>query len=231
MAKNDFFTVPADQQKEFNLMIQRANRRIKASLKYIQEENIQSDNAMRALVGDYASQTAWHSEKTPLSRSKKFSSEKAYKQFVRHVMNWGDVKDNPRSVENIKKGYYKSIVSALTTVAIDNGGGGILDEKGRLPSKITRALRGLSLEQISNFFDHADPTEDIEYYGFSSDEYYGVDRDEFIDITIGKINALKTIFPNKNNENKLVKKKTKTRTKKRRKTSKRKKSKRNRRKK
>lgn len=219
MSKNDFYRVPADQQAEFNLMIQRANRRIKSSLKFIQSEDIKSENARRALLGDYASPSAWHTEKTPFSRSKIFASEKEYKQFTRHVEQWGG-HDFKRSAETIKEGYYKSIISALTTVAIDNGGGGILDKRGRLPTKITKALRGLSLEQISNFFDHADPTEDIEYYGFSSDEYYGVDRDEFIDITMGKINALKELFPyDQDKEKTIVKKKTKKKRKKKKRKS------------
>lgn len=221
MAKNDKFIVPKELQSEFNLLIQRANRRIKANLKYIQKEGIQSEATQRALLGDYTDRGSWYTDKTVFSRSKTFSSEKAYAQYVRHVMKWGGDYGNIKSngirhdPEGIKEGYYKQIVSALTTVAIDNGGGGILTKRGKLPAGISKALRGLSLEQISNFFDHADPTEDIEYYGFSSYEYLGVDRDEFIDITIGKINTLKQLFPNSNPEpkKKVTKKKKKRKTK------------------
>lgn len=229
MAENNRFVVPKEQQADFNLLIQRANRQIKSNLKYIQQEDIRSESAKRALLGDYVDQGSWHTEKTPFSRSKVFSSAKAYAQYVRHVQKWGGdygkIKTDERHTpEEIKAGYYKSIVKALTTVAIDNGAGGILTKQGRLPAQITKALRGLSLEQISNFFEHADPSEEIEYYGFSSYDYLGVDKDEFIDITMGKINKLKQLFPANSNTSK-PKNKVKSVKRKKRKSNRRKKRK------
>lgn len=194
MASNKF-TVPSADRKEFDLMVQRANRRIQASLRYIQQNGIESDNAQRALVGDYADINAWHTSKTVFSRSKTFASEKAYRQYVRHVEQWGG-KNFERSVESVKEGYYKAIIQALTTTAIDNGNG-VLTAKGTLPGGLAKKIRELSLEQMANFFEHSDPTEDIEYQGFRSDEYIGVDRGEFVDITTARLNALSNIFPNK----------------------------------
>ena len=218
MAKNNVFIVPADQQKEFNLLIQRANRRIKANLKYIQKEDIRSDTAIRALLGDYADQSTWHTEKTVFSRGKVFSSEKAYNQYVRHVMKWGDP-DESRTVDNVKKGYYKAIINALTVTAIDNGGGGILTKKGNLPAGIAKEVQDLTLEQMTHFFGEADPADDLEYLPYSGEDYVGVDRQMFVDITKAKLNALRKIYPDRNPKpkKKVTKKRKKRKSKRRRK--------------
>lgn len=210
MAKNKDFIVPKEQQADFNLLIQRANRRIKANLKYIQKEDIRSDTAQRALVGDYVDQGAWHTSKTVFSRSKRFSSEKEYKQFVRHVMKWGDP-EQPRTAESVKEGYYKAIINALTVTALDNGGGGILTKKGHLPANIAKKVRDLSLEQMTHFFGEADPADDLEYLPYSGEDYIGVDRQMFVDITMAKLNALKTIYPDRNPKPKKKVKKRKKR--------------------
>lgn len=193
MAKNNFI-VPKDQQTEFDRLIQRANRRIKANLKYIQQENIKSESAQRALVSDYASPTAWHTQKTVFSRSKSFESEGAYKQFVRHVTQWGaDKRDFDRSVASIKEGYYENIIKALTTTAQDNGA--LVND--RLPDGLAERIEKLTLEQMTNFFGHGDPTEDIDSMRWSSDEYLGADAGEFADITNAHINALEKLYPTK----------------------------------
>ena len=203
------FVVPAGDRKAFDLLVQRANRRLKSSLKYIQQEDIKSDTAQRALVSDYADQSSWHTSKTIFSRSKTFASEKAYRQYVRHISQWGGEKFE-RSVESVKEGYYKAIIQALTTTALDNGNG-VLTAKGRLPNNLAKQIKELTLEQMTNFFDHSDPTETIESQGWSSDEYIGVDRGEFVDITTAHINSLKQLYPEKTK----AKRKTKARKNKR----------------
>lgn len=189
------YTIPAEDRKDFDLLVQRANRRIKASLKYIQKEDIKSESAQRALVSDYHDQSTWHTSKTVFSRSKTFASEKAYRSYLRHVEQWGGASFD-RSVDKVKEGYQKSIIQALTTTAIDNGNG-VLTPSGRLPGNIAKQIKELSLEQLTNFFEHSDPTESIEYQGWASDMYLGVDRGEFVDITTSHLNALKQIFPSK----------------------------------
>lgn len=196
MKKDSKFIVPKKDRKEFDRLIQRANRRIQANLKYIQQEDIKSDVAKRALVSDYVDQSNWATGKTVFSRSKSFSSEKAYKQYLKHVKQWGAKKPR-RNEEKIKKGYYKAIINALTTTAIDNGGGGILTKSGRLPGNIAKQVKELSLEQMTHFFAEADPAEDLEYLPYSGEDYIGVDRQQFIDITESKLNALKKIYPAK----------------------------------
>ena len=198
MAKNKGFRVPLSEQTEFDRMVQRANRRIKASLEFIQKEDIKSESTIRSLVSDYGSPSkeSWASDKTVFSRSKWFDSEKEYNQFKRHLEEWGkEGKNYDRSIENIKKGYYDNIIKALTTIAVDNPG--VMTKNGRLPGNLAKKIRELSLEQLTNFFEYADPTEDIESQRFSSYDYLGVDRQDFVDITMARLNALKTIIPDK----------------------------------
>lgn len=195
MAKNERYVIPVEDRKDFDLLVQRANRRIKASLKYIQKEDIKSESAQRALVSDYYNQSAWYTSKTVFSRSKTFANEKAYRSFIRHVEQWGGTSFD-RSVTKVKEAYQKSIIRALTTTAIDNGNG-VLTPSGRLPGGIAKQIKELSLEQLTNFFDHSDPTESIEYQGWASDMYLGVDSGEFVDITTAHLNALRTLFPAK----------------------------------
>lgn len=206
------FKVPKEERQEFDLLVQRANRRVLANLKQVAKDKITSDTAIRSLLGDYADSSEWLTKRTPFSRSKTFESEKAYKQYIRHISQWGG-DDFIRSEEAIKQRYYKNIIQALTTTAIDNGNG-VLTKTGRLPGNLAKKIRELSLEQLTNFFDHADPTESIETQGFGSENYLGVDRKEFVDITEAHISALKQIFPDNSTKPKSSK------TKKKRKTSK-----------
>lgn len=203
MAKNKFI-VPKDQQTEFDRLIQRANRRIKANLKYIQQEDIKSESATRSLVSDYNSPSNWHTQKTVFSRSKVFESEREYKQYRRHVEQWGaDTRDFDRSVTKIKQGYYENIIKALTTTAQDNGA--LIND--RLPEGLAEKIEKMTLEQLTNFFGDGDPTEDIENMRWGSDLYAGVDAGEFADITSAHINRLEKLYPAKQKARKARKRK------------------------
>lgn len=220
MVKNNSgFIVPESDRKDFDLMIQRANRRIKASLKFIQQEDIKSDSAKRALVGDYATTSTWHTQKTPFSRSKVFSSKKAYEQFKRHVMQWGDVKNN-RSVESVKEGYYKAIIKSLTTLAMESGAS-VLYKNGRLPVEVTRAVKSMTLEQMSHYFDEGDAGADLDYLYYKWEDYAGVaDRDDFKTVALSHINTVKQVYLAKEVTPKKVKKKKTKRSKKAKKSGK-----------
>lgn len=208
------FVVPKSDQREFDRVVQRANRRIQANLRYIQEEGIESSNAKRALLGDYVDSSTWAGAKSAFSRSKTFESKKAYQQFMRHVNQWGAEGTYERSAGELKQGYVKAIVKAITTTALDNGGGGILTEDGKLPADIVKDIESMTLEQLTHFFDEADPTEDIERAGFDSLHYIGVDRDTFVDITKSKLSHLKQVYPDKSKPKKTKAKKAKRQRKK-----------------
>lgn len=216
---NDGFIVPESDRKDFDLMVQRANRRIKSSLKYIQQEDIRTENAKRALVGDYASPSAWHTEKTPFSRSKVFSSKKHYEQYKRHVMQWGDTK-NHRDVESVKEGYYKSIIRSLTTLAMESGAS-VLYKNGRLPVEVTRAVKSMTLEQMTHYFDEGDAGDDLDYLYYKWEDYAAVtDRDDFITVATSHINTVKQVYPGQEKTAKKVKKKKTKRAKKAKKSAK-----------
>lgn len=196
MTKNKGFVIPRDNWKEFDRLVQRANRKILSNMAYIQKEEIKSDVTKRALLSDYADRSAWHTQKITFSRSKRFTNEKEYEQTVRQLEKWGNPNSGDyKDPESLKAGYYKSIIRALTTTAIENGG--ILDEKGNLPRNIKRRIKNLSLEQMANFFDHGDPSEHFEKQGFSSDDFLGVDEDEFIETLDGTLNKLRKLYPKK----------------------------------
>lgn len=194
MARSEGFRVPASQRRAYDALVRRANRQIQANLQYIQQEEIISDSTKRALLHDYADATAWNSPKAAISRSITFTDEKAFKAKVRFLEQFGG-DDRTRTVESLKEGYKQAIIQGLTTVAIDNGG--ILTKQGRLPANLAKKIDELSLEQLQNWFAHADPTEQIEVNGWTSEEYIGADREEFIAITENHINALKQLYPTK----------------------------------
>lgn len=188
------YIVPASDRREFDRMVQRANRRINANLKFIQIENIKSESAQRALMSDYADRSNWHTPKTAFSRSIKFDSKKAYEQYKRHVMQWGG-KNAERTVEGLKAGYEKAIIKSLTTAAIDNN---IPLDNGRLPGNIRQKIKGLSLEQMTHFFHNDEPVADMEYLPYSEVDFNGVDEQGFIDNVDTIINSLEQIYPNAN---------------------------------
>lgn len=186
------FIVPEAERVEYDRLVQRANRRIKKNIGIA--EGLKSDIARRSLTFGYDNKDKWATDKTVFSRSKVFEDEKEYKQYRRHLEQWGTPGDYAKSEAVLRNRYYKSIIRALTTTAIDNGNG-ILLESGRLPGNINAKIKSLSTDQLLSFFDVADPTEDIEKNAWDSHTYIGIDRDEFIDITEAHLNKLKQLYP------------------------------------
>ena len=189
------YIVPLEDQREYRRMVQRANRRIQANLKYIQQEDISSEAAQRALLSDYADRSVWATEKTVFSRSLKFASRKEYESYRRHVSQWGKEDSAPRTVAGLKEGYERAIVKALTTAAIDNN---IPLENGRLPGNIRSKIKGLTLEQMTHFFHNSDPVDDLEYLPYSEIDFNGVDTEGYINNVDTIINSLQQTYPNAN---------------------------------
>ena len=202
------YTVPAGERTEFDRMVQRANRRIIANMKYIQQEEISSEGAKRALLSDYVDRGEWATEKTVFSRSIKFNSKREYESYKRHVMQWGaseqqraayEAKNNhtltDRTLDGIKEGYQKAIIKSLTDSAIANN---IEFKNGRLPGNIVKKIRGLTLEQLTHFFENSDPIDDLEYLPYSEIDFNGVDSAGFVDNVDSIINGLKWVYPTGN---------------------------------
>lgn len=225
---NNKFVVPEHERHDFNLLVQRANRRLKANLKFMQKEEITDFNTQHALLGIYANPEEWATQKNAFSRSTKFASKQMYEAYKKHLSKWGgEGPDYEKSIENIKEGYYKAIIQSLTVTALDNGDS-ILTSRGKLPGNLAKKIKGLSLTQLTNFFEIGDPSEDIEASRFNSLDYLGVDREEFVSVTETRLNYLKQIYPSGANDDITVmksrakknKKKAKSRKKKKRKARK-----------
>lgn len=151
------FIVPTDARAEFRAMIQRANRRIKSNLKYIEQNNIKSHEVKNSLAGDFTDPAAWAGKTMPLSRSIKFASEKEYKAFVRHVMKWGADRgqkgDFHAAPSKLIEGYRTNIFKALNTITEHKG---ISLEKwgGDLPPEIKEKIQKLTPDQLFHFFEY-----------------------------------------------------------------------------
>ena len=199
MARNKGFRVPDNDWNEFNKLVNRANYRILKNMEYIQQEGITSESTQRSLLHDFARPSEWHTNNSPLSLSRYFESEREYKQQVSKAKYFSNDetfgKDFTEILNDKHNQYYKNIVQALNKTAIDYGQG-VLTESGHLPKEITDRLKDLSYEQITNFFDIADPTEDIEQSSWSYEEFFeGVDRETFIEHTLNRLNYLQELFP------------------------------------
>lgn len=69
------------QKDEIRRLTQLANRRIKAAEKAYAKEG--KEVIPRDIAGPYQVKSQWHTEKTPISRTVKFESEKEYREHMR----------------------------------------------------------------------------------------------------------------------------------------------------
>lgn len=151
------FIVPTDARAEFRALIQRANRRVKSNLRYIEKHGITDNEVKTSLAADFTSKGTWETKTMPFSRSIKFASKKDYDDYVRHVKKWGEDRgakgDFHAAPENLRKGYQDNIIKALNTVATRKG---ISLEKwgGDLPPAMIEKIEKMSLQQLFHFFKH-----------------------------------------------------------------------------
>ena len=212
MAKG--FTVPTDARAEYRAMIQRANRRIISNINYIKQEGI-TDNAIKnSLAGDFSSKRKWATKSAPLSTSTKFASAAEYRQFVRYVQRWGQdtgkrggfAADPKERLKHGQSAIYKAIYGM-----IDNKGISLEQWKGDLPPDIKKEIEGLSLQQISKFFDYTDTSGEDDY--FDSDSPEVDDAEDVLDYIRGRISAVKQYYPRKPKKKKKSRRKKKGRKK------------------
>lgn len=203
--KQSIYKIPEDDLREYRRLVQRANRQIYKNMKYIQQENIKSESTQRALLGHKADRAAWVSDKTPFSRAIKFkpittangrtiSGEEQYKQYRRMLERFGG-DSAEHTPEAMKERYYQSIVRSLTTLA-ESSGATVMTKKGHLPKAVTNAIKSMTLEQMTHYFDEGDPSDDLDYIYYKWEDYDNVtSRKEFVDLTKRQINRLKEIYP------------------------------------
>lgn len=211
MAKNNYI-VPKELQKEYKLLVQRANRRVKSNLKYINSNKITSEHTQRALVGSFNEGDKWASRTMPFSRSNKgryvwnaeteqqefreFRSEQEFQQYLNYLNKWGQkTKKGERydaHPQQIKDNYKQTILKALNQV-IDHYS--IPTPNGQIPKEIINELDKLSLEQLTNFYGNGDPGEDMEISQFGSDDFIMVETaEDFTDVVLSRLGQLKKFY-------------------------------------
>ena len=162
----NLYKVPKEEQEEYKLFIQRANRRIKQSYKYIQENDIKSWSTQRALMGQFADIFNWETRSNPLSRGTKFKDRETYEDFREFVDQWGAKTSNyDKSPASVRAEYRKSIINTLNRTIIKNQ---IPTENGQIPKQILNRLNRMTLTQLVNFYGD-EFAEEMENHRFDSD--------------------------------------------------------------
>lgn len=224
------YVVPKNQQKLFKNLVQRANRRILKNKSYADELEegifnpdgtpkrvVDSEKGRKALFGIYFSDDNLTGGRKPFSARTTFESKQAYEDFKDYINAWGKKlpKGNDdgyeKSIRKVRQHYYRSIMRALDGL-VNNIDYPILNEKGKLPEGIRRAVAGLTVDQMANFFDEGDPTDDFEKSGFDSKKYYSTveNQQDFIDTVMQRIDLLKKVYPsNRIEESPFARKKKK----------------------
>lgn len=214
MAKKAGFVVPTEARAEFKKTIQRANRRIQANLKYIKEEGIRTNAIKSALAHDFTNKRKWATKSAPLSYSTQFKDEAEYKAFMRFVNRWGEdtgrkggyAADPKRRMEVGKTAIYKALNGLMDAKGIS------LEEwGGDLPPELKAKVDGMTLEQISKFFEYTDVSGEDETFD-SDDVAYG-DIEDFIDYIDSKVSAVQHYFPRPEKKKKKTRRKRKGRAK------------------
>lgn len=185
--KKKGYTVPKSEQHAYKMLVQKANRHIKANLKIIEQYNINDRDVVRVLLNMYENPDNWATAKTPISRSVKFKNKTEYNQFVRHLE-----KISKNTLTGSIEGYQKAILRTLEKIAISHN---IQLVNGKLPKEVIKAVKNMSFEQLVHWFNMGNVEEDIESAQFGSDDYaFVTDLEDFVDATLTRIADLKRVF-------------------------------------
>lgn len=205
--KRERFEVPVEFRHEYKMLIQRANRRIKSNLKYIDKNNIQDEDAIRSLVGGFGDVDKWQTERMPLSRSNRgryiwnadtgqmefrdFQNKTEFEQYLRYLGKWGQATKkgelyqvHPQQLIN---DYKSAMVRALNEVKDHYS---ISLPGGKLPQEVLDAIDKMTIEDFASFFRNESISETMEISQFSSDDFIVVDTaEDFTTAIISRIYA------------------------------------------
>lgn len=112
MARDDIYKLTANQKSELRRLTQKANRRIIAFTKEYEKGGLEI--IPFEVSGGIQHKSQWHTEKTPISRSIKFDSEK---DFIKHI-NWLKKFDSPihtKTVTEYTKKEREKTLKAINT--------------------------------------------------------------------------------------------------------------------
>lgn len=211
-SKKEGYIVPKEEQHAYKMLIQRANRRVKANLKYLKEHNITNEHTERALVGGFADPLKWSTGRMPFSRSNKgryvwnadkevmefreFKNKAEFDQYIAHLNKWGKQTKKGELFDahpkKVRQDYKSAIIKSLNEVKDHYN---ISLPNGQIPKEVIDELDSLTTEQITNFFGNGDPSEDVEISQFSSDEYLDVENaEDFKDVILSRIASIKRFY-------------------------------------
>ena len=130
------YTVPKEMQHVYKMAVQRANRRVKSNLNYINKNGIDSEHTKRALVGGFDDSINWASRTMPFSRSNKgryitnadtgelefreFKNKTEFDQYMRYLNKWGQETKKGELFtahpDQIKEDYTSSKIKSLNQI-------------------------------------------------------------------------------------------------------------------
>ena len=197
--KKSNYIVPVEDRHAYKMLVQRANRRVKSNLKYVNKHNITDHNTRRALIDSYDEHEKWAGGRMPFSRSikghyvwnpdtevmefKEFRNKSEFDSYVRQLEKYGKEGDDyARSPKQVVEDRKEKIIKSLNSI-IDQYS--ISLKNGQIPSEVIKALDTMTLKEATNFYSYYDIEEEVEKENFDSDDYANVTNDqEFVDVTL-----------------------------------------------
>lgn len=140
--KRNYVDLNAAQKDEIRRLTQLANRRIKAATKAYHEAG--KDIVPKEMVGAYQTIDTWHARNTPMSRSVKFESQKAYREHLRFLQSFDPKapgQNRPGLREYTKVQREKTIQAAESALGV------------QLPPQLEKKLNKMSAPQLSEFWN------------------------------------------------------------------------------
>ena len=179
----------ADEQ-EYRNFIQRANRLIKAQVKYLDRHNITNEHTRRSIAGIYANKDNWAIDKdtgrklkSPLNSSlegrsfinpdtgkvefREFKNKQEFRLYMAHLDKWGKERGRISSYDKFIVSQQEGKIAEYKDRII-NSLQEVADQfriprepDDKLPPVILKELDTLTLTQITNFFEGGHPSEDM----------------------------------------------------------------------
>lgn len=206
------YVVPKELQHAYKMAVQRANRRIKSNLNYINKNGIDNAHTIRSLVGGFNDGINWASRTMPFSRSNKgryitnadtgelefreFKNKTEFDQYMRYLNKWGQETKKGELFtahpDQIKQDYTSAIIKSLNQIKDHYN---ISLPNGQIPKVVIEDIKSMNLQQITNFFGNGDPSEDIEIAQFNSDDFMYVETaEDFTDVVRSRIASAKKFY-------------------------------------
>ena len=199
--KYNNWEVPEELRQEYKLLVQRANRRIKANLKNAEKYNVRSEDSLRALVGGFYDKSNWSSKTMPFSRSikgryitnpntgeqvfKEFKNKTEFDQYLKYMNNWGEKTGKgeqfSRHPNKVLNDYKDKLKRSLEQVMAHYS---ISTPNGQLPIEVEKAINEMTLDDLTAFFRSEDISETLEIAQYSSDDFVQVDTEEDFTTTV-----------------------------------------------